>query len=189
MSSFLEHERESGFVEPKIRVNDVTLNTTDFRGDSSPKRLTVRSFKSVSSGYCSTKGRNSCADHRESMFLDSSLHLDKSFCSDGSDSDCVIIEEEELKPKTDLELFTPTQNQAFRQNVIDSDAWDVNADEIDELNTTLERVEFILNYAGYEENFSDNRKQLLTEYGLIVKKSAKRRKIEKRTISVDADLL
>lgn len=189
LNSFLEHEEMCAAFKPKIRLNDITLNTSGIRGDSSGKRISLRSLRSVSSGYCSTAG-HSTHDGRESIFLDTSTNLiDKSFLSNES-SECIVIDDDELEVKTDLELFRPTNNPDFRQNVIDCDDIDVDADEIDELNSTLERVDFILENVGYKEKCSENRKRLLAEYAKLATMALdKRQKMDKRTISVDIDVM
>lgn len=191
MHSFLENERRSAM--PKVCVNDVTLN--DSHGQTKQrKKISFGRNCSTSSGYGSAlledskyNASNELSDHDQSFY----------------DAEMSVIEE--LQPKTDLQLFRPTQNEAFRQNVIDCSGVDVDEGRVDDLNSTLERVDFILDCVGYEPKRyaeNENRRRLLKEFGqqaVAADKenrkrtmkitsetvSGKRRAIGKRTISLE----
>lgn len=182
LESFLEQERASAREVPNLKLNDVTLNASrHFHGD---KRMSSASVQSASNRHRSPE-IDETGD--QSVSSESNDILNASFYS--KETLNTSVAGIELVPKPDMELFKPTQNQAFRQNVIACDDIDVGENDMDELNTTLERVEFILNYMDYKPKCSENseRKRLLVEYGKNIVKVEKK-KLSKRTISVDVDL-
>lgn len=154
MCSFLEHEQDS--IKPKLQLNDITLDKSCNEPGRSDKRISLASNWTASSGYCSGSSDDVVSASEKSFYVNDSIGV------------ADIIDLTELLPKTDLELFRPTQNQAFRQNVLDCDDIHVDDDKVDDLNSTLERVDFILNYVGYEpKKYAENkkRKRLLKEFG------------------------
>lgn len=182
LESFLEQERVSAREVLNLKLNDVPLNTSKKMLDG--KRLPSTSIQSAFSGHRSLWING---NGEKSVCSKSIDVLSTSFLSNGTlNSSAGGIE---LVPKSDLELFKPTQNQAFRQNVIACDDVDVGEDDVDELNSTLERVDFILNYMDYKPKFSENseRKRMLQEYGKNIVKVEKK-KLSKRTISVDVEI-
>lgn len=184
---------------PKVCVNDVTLS--DSPGQTKQrKRISFGRNCTTSSGYGSALLDDTNDDISRYNASNELSDPDEFFY----DAEMSVIEE--LQPKTDLHLFRPTQNEAFRQNVIECNAIDADDDRVDDLNSTLERVDFILDCVGYEPKKyaeNENRRRLLKEFGqqaVAADKenrkrtmkitsetmvSSKRRAIGKRTISLD----
>lgn len=203
MEYFLEQEKISAREVPNIQITDATFNTSS--SSLGCKRLSAYSVQSASSGYCSLVLDG---DDLEGASTSSDSIIASNCSKNSSDEDSCskiidVLNESfysnktlncsaagiELMPKTDLELFKPTQNQAFRENVIACDDIDVAENDVDELNSTLERVDFILNQMDYKPKLTENseRKRLLVEYGKNIVK-AEKKKMSKRTISVDMDV-